>query len=68
MRNRNAGLGYELFKAGATVVNGFNFVMQKVGLTATLEFAQQGFANGAVIFTTHKRFNGQALLWRRGNH
>ena len=57
MGHCDARLGHELFQAGASIMNRFNFVMQKVSLSTTLEFAQQCFANGAVIFATHKRFD-----------
>src|SRR5690606_16481835 len=62
MRNGNARFGHQLFQFGAAVMNGVDFIMQEVHLAATLEFAQQGFTYGAVVFAAYKGFDGQALL------
>ena len=42
--------------------------MQEIRLSAALEFAQQGFAHGAVVFAAYEGLDGESFLWRRGNH
>ena len=66
--HRDARFGYELFKPCPAVMNRFNFVMQEIRLSTALEFAQQGFSHGAVVFAAHKGLDGESFLWRRGNH
>ena len=52
----------EVFQHDAPVFDRFDFVVQKVNLTATLEFAHTGFPDDGVVFGTHESFNCQPFL------
>src|SRR5690606_13589296 len=68
MRHGDARFGHQFFEHGAPVVYGFDLVMQEIRLAAPLEFAQQGFAYGALVFATHECFDREPFLRRGGDH
>src|SRR3546814_12177312 len=61
-----ARFGNQFFEAGAAIVDGFHFVVQKIRLTPALELAQQRFAYGAAVFAAYERLDGQEALRRGG--
>ena len=67
MRDDDTGFGQQRFEHLAAVFDGGDFVVQEVDLTATFEFAQNGFADDGFFFTTHKGFDRQSFLWRGGD-
>ncbi len=68
VRNRNACLWQQCFEHRLAVFDGFDFVMQKIHLTAALQFAQAGFANHRFAFAAYKGLDCEPLLRCCGNH
>ena len=66
--DRNARLGQQLFELLLAVLDGVHLVVQKVNLPAALQLAQHRLADHAVVLGAHKGFDGQAPLWRGGDH
>ena len=64
----DAGLGQQFFQRGAAVLDGLDFVVQKVDLPAALELAQNGFADHASALGTHKGLDRQPALRSGRNH
>ena len=67
MGHLDARLGNQLGQHLPTVLDGAHLVVQEVDLTAALEFAQHGLANGAAGLLAHEGADGQTLLRRGGN-
>ena len=68
MRYGNARFGQELFEFFTPVLDGVDFVVQKVNLATAFEFAEHGFAYNAIAFAAHKGLDGQTALRSGGNH
>ena len=68
MGHGNACFGQNLFELLLAVFDGLDLVVQKVALTAALEFAQHRLADHTCAFVAHKGFDGQAALRRSRNH
>ena len=68
MRHSDAGFGNQFLQALFAVLDGLDFVMQEIALAAALQFSQYRFADDAVVFGSHKSFDGQATLWCSGNY
>ena len=67
MGHLDARLGNQLGQHLPTVLDGAHLVVQEVDLTAALEFAQHGLADGAAGFLAHEGADGQTFLRRGGN-
>ena len=65
--NRDARFGDEFGEHLAAVLNGGDFIVQEIHLTAAFEFAQNRFTNHGFFFTAHEGFNRQTFLWRGGD-
>ncbi len=68
VRDGDARFGHQFFQPGAPVLDGVDFVVQEIHLSAALEFAQQGFAYCAVVFAPHEGLDGQPFLRRGGDN
>ena len=66
--DHDARLGQQLGERLAHVLDGVDFVVQKVHLPAALELAQHRLADDALAPALHKGLDRQPLLRRRGNH
>ena len=58
----DARFGQQLFQHRLAVLDGFDFVMQEIHLSAALQFAQAGFANHRVVLAAHEGLDRKALL------
>ena len=67
MGHLDARLGNQLGQHLPTVLDGAHLVVQEVDLTAALEFAQHGLADGAAGFLAHESADGQTFLRCGGN-
>ena len=67
MGHFDARLGNQLGQHLAPVLDGAHLVVQEIDLTAALEFAQHGLADGAAGFLAHEGADGQTFLRRGGN-
>ena len=63
----DACFGQQFFELAAHVLDGVDFVVQEIHLSAAFEFAQQRFADDAVGEAGDEGLDRQALLWRRGD-
>ena len=64
----DARFGHEFYQHLSTVLNGLDFIVQKVRLAAAFQLAQQGLADRTGFLAPHKGLDGQSSLGGRGNN
>jgi len=66
--HHHARLRHQLAQFYSAVLDGFDFVMQKVHLTAPAQFAQYRLADRTIAFLANEGLDRQAALGGSGNH